>query len=128
VSLTQHFDIDEFMCRCGCAPPPEVLQRIPPLARALEVLRAEVRAPVQVISGYRCAKHNAKVGGALNSRHTWGDAVDLQVTGWGGKDLRALVERLIAAKRMPNGGLGTYEKKALTLHYDLRGIAARWHH
>jgi len=128
VSLTQHFRVEEFTCKCGCVAPPEVLQRILPLARALEVLRAEVRAPVQVISGYRCVAHNRKVGGAVNSRHTWGDAVDLQVTGWGGKDLRALVERLIAAKRMPNGGLGTYEKKALTLHYDLRGIAARWHH
>ena len=128
MSVTQHFSLDEFMCRCGCAPPNEVIWRIPPLARALEVLRAEVRAPVQVISGYRCAKHNAKVGGAVNSRHTWGDAVDIQVNGWGGKDLRELVERLIAAKRMPNGGLGTYERKALTLHYDLRGIAARWHH
>ena len=128
MTLTQHFSLFEFLCKCGCVAPPEVMRRIPPLAQALEVLRAEVQAPVQIISGYRCVPHNRKVGGAPNSRHTWGDAVDVQVEGWGGKDLRDLVERLIATKRMPNGGLGTYARKPLTLHFDLRGIAARWHH
>ena len=126
--VTPHFTLEELTCRCGCAAPPEVVRRLGDLARALEVIRAEVRAPVQVISGYRCERHNRKVGGAVNSRHMWGDAADIQVVGWGGKDLRALVERLIAAKKLPAGGLGTYQRKPLTLHYDLRAIAARWHH
>lgn len=126
--MTPHFSLDELSCRCGCVMPEEVLRRIRALANALEVIRAAVGKPVQVISGYRCAAHNRKVGGAVNSRHTWGDAADIQVVGWGGKDLRALVERLIEQKKLPAGGVGTYQRKPLTLHYDLRAIAARWHH
>lgn len=108
--------------------PEEVLRRIRALAGALEVIRAAVGKPVQVISGYRCPAHNRKVGGAVNSRHTWGDAVDIQVQGMSGEELRNLVEQLIARKQLPDGGVGTYSKKVLTLHYDLRGIRARWHH
>ena len=48
--------------------------------------------------------------------------------GWGGRDLRELAELLIARGTLRNGGIGTYARKPLTLHYDLRSIAARWHH
>lgn len=126
--MTPHFTLNELSCRCGCVMPEEVLRRLRALANALEVIRAAVGKPVQVISGYRCAAHNRKVGGAVNSRHTWGDAVDIQVQGMSGAELRDLVEQLIARKQLPDGGVGTYSKKVLTLHYDLRGIRARWHH
>lgn len=126
--MTPHFSWNEFACKCGCVAPEEVQRRARAMASALEVIRAAVGKPVQVISGYRCAAHNRKVGGAVNSRHTWGDAVDIQVQGMSGTELRDLVEQLIARKQLPDGGVGTYSKKVLTLHYDLRGIRARWHH
>ena len=83
---------------------------------------------MQIISGYRCEARNRKVGGAPNSRHPWGDAADIQVHGWAGRDLRELAELLIGRGKLRNGGIGTYARKPLTLHYDLRAIAARWHH
>jgi uncharacterized protein YcbK (DUF882 family) len=126
--VTPNFRWTEFACRCGCEAPPKVRDRALELAQQLEVIRAEARGPVQIISGYRCEARNRKVGGAPNSRHLWGDAADLQVFGWGGRDLRLLAERLIKQGKLRDGGLGTYAKKPLTLHYDLRGVPGRWHH
>jgi zinc D-Ala-D-Ala carboxypeptidase len=34
--------------------------------------------PMTVSSGYRCKKHNAEVGGKLNSAHLTGEAADIQ--------------------------------------------------
>jgi uncharacterized protein YcbK (DUF882 family) len=126
--VTPNFSWSELACRCGCEAPPKVRDRALELAQQLEVIRAEVRGPVQVISGYRCEARNRKVGGAPNSRHLWGDAADIQVQGWAGRDLRELAELLISRGKLRNGGIGTYARKPLTLHYDLRSIAARWHH
>lgn len=126
--MTPNFSWAELSCRCGCEAPPKVRERALELAQQLELIRAEVRGPVQVISGYRCEARNRAVGGAPNSRHLWGDAADIQVQGWAGRDLRELAELLIARGKLRNGGIGTYARKPLTLHYDLRSIAARWHH
>jgi len=49
--VTPHFALDELACRCGCVMPEEVLRRLRALANAIEVIRAAVGKPVQVISG-----------------------------------------------------------------------------
>ncbi len=126
--MTPHFRWPEFACRCGCAAPQSVIVSYQRMAEVLEVLRAEVKAPVSIISGYRCAKRNAAVGGASSSQHLVGAAVDIQVEGHTGQSLAALIEGLIALGKMPDGGLGTYSSKRLTCHYDLRRTKARWHH
>lgn len=124
--LTQHFALSELDCRCGCTVPARVLARLRRLAQALEVIRAEVGAPVMVISGYRCRARNAAVGGARASRHIQGDAADIQVEGLTGDELREIAEELISSGRIPDGGLGTYADRRLTFHYDLRPLRARW--
>jgi uncharacterized protein YcbK (DUF882 family) len=124
---TKNFSLGELRCKCGCKMPASVIVRLERLMAQLEVIRAEVKAPVQVISGYRCEKRNRAVGGAKESRHLWGDAVDLQVEGRTGKELREIVEGLIAFGKIPDGGLGTYESRPRTLHYDMRLTPARWH-
>lgn len=126
--LTQHFALEELDCSCGCPLPRPVLQRLQRLAQALEVLRAELGQPVQVISGYRCPGRNRAVKGARSSRHIEGDAVDIQVAGMTGGALRDILERLIAERRIPDGGLGTYADRPRTCHYDQRTLRARWHH
>lgn len=126
--LSPHFTLDELRCSCDCAVPPKILDRLRALAQSLEVIRAEIKRPLLVISGHRCAERNARVGGAPASRHLMGDAVDLQARGMTGADLRRVAESLIAARKIPDGGLGTYADRPLTLHYDQRGVKARWHH
>jgi uncharacterized protein YcbK (DUF882 family) len=125
--MTPHFSWREFACNCGCVAPAFIHTKAATLAMSLEALRAEVKRPVRVISGYRCTKRNAAIGGAPASRHLEGDAADVQVEGFTGRQLRDLVEGLIALGKMREGGLGTYTSKPATLHYDCRGTKARWH-
>lgn len=69
---TKNFSVTEFACRhCGKN---EIDQRIINMAQAI---REELGVPVRVNSGYRCEKHNAKVGGVKGSFHTKGLAADL---------------------------------------------------
>ena len=125
VQLTSHFESREFECKCGCVAPPEIRLRWFELAVALEKVRLIVGAPVVIISGYRCKKRNAAVGGADESEHLNGVAVDIAVHRWTGERLRGLFEALIALDEIPDGGLGTYPDRPSTLHYDL-GKARRW--
>lgn len=126
--LAQHFALSELRCACGCAMQPEILDRLRSLAVSLEIIRAEIKRPLAVISGHRCAQRNALIGGARASRHLMGDAVDVQAQGMTGLDLQRVAESLIVGRKIPEGGLGTYAERPLTLHYDQRGVRARWHH
>lgn len=73
VLITEHFTARELECPC-CG-------RVPINARSairLEWLRATLGGhPLHVVSGYRCPKHNAKVGGAAGSEHLRGMAFDI---------------------------------------------------
>jgi len=69
--LSAHFRAGEFACRhCG------VYRIDTRLVDSLERLRGVI-GPVAVTSGYRCAVHNARVGGAQSSRHLISDAADI---------------------------------------------------
>jgi uncharacterized protein YcbK (DUF882 family) len=71
--LTTHFSRHEFVCRhCGRLTGPA-----PQLLGVLEELRARVGRPLRIVSGYRCAVHNAAVGGATGSQHLLGTAADI---------------------------------------------------
>lgn len=72
--LTAHFSRAEFSCRCGCGYDTIDIS----LVLDLERLRAKV-GPIKINSGCRCEKHNAAIGGAKNSSHTMGKAVDVAV-------------------------------------------------
>jgi uncharacterized protein YcbK (DUF882 family) len=125
VQLTQHFRDTEFMCECGCTAPDAIRLRWFEVAAALEKARVIVGRPITIISGYRCKKRNAAVGGAPESEHIEGTAVDIAVQGWPGERLRGVFETLIALDEIPDGGLGTYVDRPATLHYDL-GKVRRW--
>ena len=45
------------------------------LVRGLEELR-DIVGPIGILSGYRDPQHNAAVGGASNSQHLYGNAID----------------------------------------------------
>lgn len=84
-----HFRPEEFACRhCGELPQEldtELLDR-------LEALRKKIGTPLRVNSGYRCAAHNAIVGGAVYSQHKK-LAVDLSLSGHAAPSLyRAALE------------------------------------
>ncbi len=53
----------------------------------LQVLRDSLNKPIVITSGYRCKKLNKAIGGAKNSQHCNGQAVDFVVKGLDNKEL-----------------------------------------
>ena len=121
--LTKNFNKSEFNSKDGAEMPLEVLQNIKELATNLQVLRDELKAPIQINSGYRSPKHNAKIGGAKRSQHLLGTACDIVVSGHTPQEVAIVIEELIRDGKMKHGGLKAYSSFT---HYDIRGIRARW--
>ena len=89
MKLSDHFDSDEFKCRCGCGygtHPGDVSSELIDL---LERMREE-HGPIHITSGCRCKVYNLHCGGVENSAHTRGTAADLRVQG--GTERRKLLD------------------------------------
>lgn len=71
--LSKHFKVKEFACKDGT----DFLRIDTDLIPILERFREYVESPVIINSGYRTRKHNIEVGGAPNSYHLYGQAVDI---------------------------------------------------
>lgn len=123
MQLTEHFTTAEWRCHDGTELPAEFFPTTLKLAQQLEVLRAELGKPITIISGYRSPEHNAAVDGATHSQHMLGAASDIVIPGFKPLEVHAAIERLIAAGKMHNGGLGIYDT---FVHYDVRPGPARW--
>jgi uncharacterized protein YcbK (DUF882 family) len=123
MKITNNFNLQEFDSKCGREMPSQVVTNIIELAKNLQVLRDEVKKSIQITSGYRSPEHNAKVKGAKNSMHVLGMAADIKVAGMTPKQVAEVIERLIAEKKMKEGGIGIYKT---WLHYDIRNTKARW--
>lgn len=125
VSLSEHFSSNEFDCAChydACTTTPVCGE----LVNLLEQFRTAVGQPIHINSGYRCAAHNAEIGGEPHSQHLLGTAADIvraDKVQWGESD------RLFAEEVCKNSGLGSYITPAsryLWLHIDSRNGKARW--
>ena len=125
MQVTAHFKLSEFKCKDGTDVPDELLGNAMALALSLEQLRAEVNAPITIISGYRTQKYNRTCGGATKSQHLTGKAADIRVLGFTPTDVSTILEELIEKGAIPQGGIGVYEKQNF-VHYDVRGKRARW--
>lgn len=71
--------MNEFQCKDGCEMPATARENIKALVEnVLDPLREQLGKPIYVNSGYRCPRHNLKVGGAVNSQHLKGEAADIR--------------------------------------------------
>jgi zinc D-Ala-D-Ala carboxypeptidase len=68
-----YFKIEEFKCKCGC----DAIRISPFLLEKIDIARGKAGIPFKVTSGYRCKNHNRAVGGASDSQHVKGTAVDI---------------------------------------------------
>lgn len=78
----RYFTREEFRCKCGgkyCNGFPAEPQE--GMVRAIDNVREHFGKAFTPNSGVRCPTHNANVGGASNSRHLYGKAVDFHVPG-----------------------------------------------
>lgn len=133
--ITENFLWAEAQCRCGCVMPDHVKVNMEKVFTEIEVgIRSALDLPVEVNSAYRCENHNAIVGGAPNSKHVRGEAVDLVVRRKhgliAGQWLAGFVSAQILAGKMREGGVGTYSgSRRNVLHYDIGSdYPRRWHH
>lgn len=123
MKLTKNFNREEFDCRDGTKVPPELMANVQELANNLQVLRDDIGEPLHVNSGYRTPAYNKKIGGAPKSQHPKAKAGDITAKSFTPKQLAARIEKLIAAGKMKQGGIGIYPGFT---HYDVRGTKARW--
>jgi uncharacterized protein YcbK (DUF882 family) len=107
--LSPNFTRNEFSCRCGCGT--NHIRR--ELVDVLQKIRDIIGHPVRVVSGVRCAKHNARVGGAKRSRHLTGDAGDIQVVGKTPREVALVANQVLG----PRGGVRAY---GTFTHVDIR--------
>lgn len=126
--LTKNFKKSEFDSRDGAEMPPEVLENITKLAQNLQVLRDHLNKPIKINSGYRSPEYNARLrakssGVAKNSQHIKGRAADIVISGLTPRQVAQELEKLIAAGKILQGGIGIYPTFT---HYDIRGNKARW--
>lgn len=114
----KHFKRSEFCCPC-CQKGGEIMDMW--LIWLLEVIRAHYNKPIIINSGYRCEKHNKEVGGAKNSQHLYGDAVDIRIQG--GADYDEVAKWLRDEILTDWGGLGIAKNY---IHIDLRDEKTTW--
>jgi uncharacterized protein YcbK (DUF882 family) len=113
--LSENFDSKEFACHC-CG---EVHVN-PKLIELLQAIREKIGKSITIVSGYRCEKHNHKVGGAKQSQHCLGNAADIRVHGIAPDDFQ---HWLVVNFNKECGGIGCYDTFT---HIDCRDGHARW--
>lgn len=155
VPVSEHFKLGDFVTHDG-APYPKYIVLREPLLDKLELVLTDLEMHgvstqhVQVLSGFRTPAHNAALGDASGrareSRHQYGDAIDMIIdTDGDGRmgdlnhdgrvdvaDVRvieAAVDRVERAHPELAGGLGLYREIGPSgpfAHIDVRGTRARW--
>ena len=117
MSLSANFKVKEFMCHDGC----DIVLIDIDLVSKLQDLRDYLGKPVTITSGYRTESYNKQCGGAENSYHLKGQAVDIYCTG-----VKPIVIALWAEF---NGlsGIGLYLDRAQEfVHIDTRQNKYHW--
>ncbi|WP_270890022.1 D-Ala-D-Ala carboxypeptidase family metallohydrolase [Pedococcus sp. 5OH_020] len=78
-TMSPNFSYVEFRCNDGGRfPECRRIWMLRDHIRRLEAYRVKIGAPVRIVSGCRCKRHNAEVGGAKSSQHMFGTASDIQ--------------------------------------------------
>lgn len=113
--VAKNFRVKEFASKDGA----DTLFISMELVEVLQKIREHFGKAVVISSGYRTENHNKAVGGAACSRHLYGMAADIKVSGVQPAEVAAYAEALL-----PNsGGIGIYDSFT---HVDVRGVKARW--
>lgn len=116
MKLSTHFHRDEFKCKCGKCNFDTVDYE---LVIVLETMRNHFEQPITINSACRCARYNASVGGAPNSKHLYGVAADVTVKNILPEDVYDYLIKAYPDKY----GIGCYN---LFVHLDIRKNKARW--
>ncbi len=114
-SLSKNFLVREFACQDGT----DTIFVAPELVEVLQKIRDHFGRAVTINSGYRTEAHNKRVGGAPYSRHKYGVAADIAVSGVAPLEVARYAQTLLPDK----GGVGLYK---WGVHVDVRAGKSRW--
>lgn len=95
------------------------------LALNLQALRDELNKPISINIAYRPKWWELMQNRSGNSKHCLGMAADIVVSGMTPQEVSDVIEKLIKEGKMSQGGMGVYPSKGF-VHYDIRGVKARW--
>ncbi|GAB3593383.1 hypothetical protein GCM10027446_15660 [Angustibacter peucedani] len=110
-TMSAHFSFTSFACHCGGDFPDCKriwVQRVH--VRRLEAYWRAVGGPVRIVSGCRCKRYNAKIGGASSSQHMFGAASDID----------GVLTVHAKEKLQLFGGLGFKQSNNKVIHVDSR--------
>ena len=126
MKITEHLSLEEVACHDeGRTPYPEAWRtsRLIPLAEAFEYVRKVFGSAIVIDSGYRTEEYNRSIGGARNSQHVQGRALDLCPSNGNLPALQNAVRQARAAGLI--NGIGYYPT---FVHMDTReGQQATWY-
>jgi hypothetical protein len=134
---TTNFSLSEFTCNDAARTPVPVglytnLQR---LMDNLQIIRDEMNRKyghrgheikLIISSGYRTKAYNTQIGGSSISRHMDADAADMYAEMATPRELFETINEVIRDGKVTPGGLSLYERSTNHVHYDARGVNARW--
>lgn len=116
IKVAPNFRAQEFGCNgIGCCTEGKIDEK---LVNILQQIRDHFGEPVYITSAYRCPKHNERVGGALGSYHTYGQAADIQVKDTTPAEVAKYAESIGVL------GIGLYET---FVHIDTRNTKSFWY-
>lgn len=119
--LSNNFYVSEFACHgSGCCNDVLIDDK---LVEHLQKIRDHFGKEVITTSGYRCEKHNKNIGGASNSYHARGQAVDFYIRGVEPAEIAKYAESIGVL------GIGLYETDAdgHFVHIDTRTTKSFWY-
>lgn len=121
--LSQYVERRKYMCKCCGLIKPEGIEKIiedydyfQSILFGVYDLVAEIWK-VEMTSGYRCEKYNAKVGGAKYSPHIYGLAIDFKPKNM--DDRGKIIEYLRRFSNFIRIGHKKYEKDKKHIHIDV---------
>lgn len=116
VQISKNFESTEFDCNCKkyC----KSTEIDPKLAEYLQKIRDHFGQPVTINSAYRCSKYNKSIGGASKSKHLYGQAADIKVSG---------VTPLKVAQYAESIGIKGIGQYSNFVHIDTRTIKYFWY-
>lgn len=109
MKLSDNLSLSEVASKCGT----NVVRVHPYMPIMFQAIRNEFGAPITINSGYRSPQHNANVGGATESTHVYGMALDLSAS-----DLSALDKAIQTVIEQNKAYIGGYKRYKTFIHVD----------